>query len=114
MAISLRIPSKSQLETASSVLIGARKRSAGALSVESAENELFSVKNPLNSPVSRQKRVRKAFQHPYFAVYQDETSSPDSYSSDSYREFSPVYSAPKIGSVRPNIIVELPFQPKIH
>ena len=114
MVISLSIPFESQSEIASSVLISSRKRSASTLSVESAEIELFLIKSPLNSSVSRQKRLRKVFQHVQFTVYKDETSSPDSYSSNSYRGISPAHSASKLGSVQSHISVILPFQSGIH
>ena len=114
MTISLRTSSKSASEIAPSASIGSYKRSASALSVDSAKNELFPIKKAWNSSVSHQKRVRKPVQHVHFVVYEDETSSPDSYSSDSYRGSSPVYSAPQIGSVQSHISVELPFQSGIH
>ncbi|KAF7505354.1 hypothetical protein GJ744_000975 [Endocarpon pusillum] len=91
-----------------------RKRSASALSVDSAKNEPISTENPSNLSISRPKRLRKAPQHHQFWVYQDETSSLDSYSSDSYEESSPVNSARQLGPVDPNIVVEIPFRSEIH
>ena len=94
--------------------IGLHKRSECALSTKSAENKRFPCENPSNSRISRRKRIRKTSQHSHFSIYRDETSSPSSYSSDSYRGSSPVHSALETERVRPKIVVEIPFRPEIH
>ena len=105
MVISSRISSKFTSDTTFNASIDSWKRSASAISVENVKNELFSIENPLNSLVSRQKRIRKASQ---------QTSSPDSYSFDSYRGPSLVYSASQTGRVRSRIVIKIPFRLEIH
>ena len=47
-------------------------------------------------------------------IYQDETSFPDSYSSNDYEEFSPVDSGAQMEPTRPQVVVEISFRPEIH
>ena len=101
-------------ESSVSTSIVLHKRTVSKLSVESAENKLNSVENPSNLNELRSKRVRKVSQNAQFAIYQDETCSPDSYSSDGYEESSPVDSDLQMNPTRPEIVVELPFQSGIH
>ncbi|KAF7503077.1 hypothetical protein GJ744_004359 [Endocarpon pusillum] len=114
MSTSSRFAAQSASDMAINGLFSSRKRSASVLATQSVENDAISIENSSNSSNSGLKRRRKASQHPQFVIYQDETSSSDSYSSDSYEGPSPVDSAPRIGRVDPNISVEIPFWPEIH
>ncbi|KAF7502059.1 hypothetical protein GJ744_007689 [Endocarpon pusillum] len=114
MSTSSRFAAQSASDMAINGLFSSRKRSASLLATQSVENDAIPIENPSNSFNPRPKRLRKASQHPQFVIYQDETSSSDSYSSDSYEGPSPVDSAPRTGRVDPNISVEIPFWPGIH
>ncbi|KAF7508390.1 hypothetical protein GJ744_009381 [Endocarpon pusillum] len=114
MSASSRFAAQSVSDMATNGLFSSRKRSASVLAAQSVENDAISMENSLNSSNPHSKRLRKASQHPQFAIYEDETSSSDSYSSVSYEGPSPVDSAPQIGRVDPNISVEIPFWPGIH
>ena len=114
MSVSPRISAQPVPESSASASIALHKRTISKVSVESAEKKLNSVEDPSNSNVLRPKRTRKASQNVQFAIYQDKTSSPDSYSSDGYEGFSPVDSGPQMDPTRPKVVVEIPFRPEIH
>ena len=71
------------------------KYTISKLFIESTENKLNSAENPSNSNELRSKCVRKVSQNVQFAIYQDETCS-------------------QMNPIRPEIVVELPFQSGIH
>ena len=114
MSVSSRISAHSAPESSASASIALHKRTISKLSVESAENKPIFVENPSNSYVLRPKRVRKASQNAQFSMNQDETSSLDSDSSDGYEKSSPVDSDAQTESIRPKVVVEIPFRSEIH
>ena len=114
MSISPRISAQSAPESSASASIALHKRTISKLFVESADNKPNSIENAPNSYVLRSKRARKASQNAQFAVYQDETSSPDSYSSDGYEGSSPVDSGAQTEPPQHKVVVEIPFRPEIH
>ena len=114
MSISPQISAQSAAEMNSNVSIALHKRTISKLSVESAENKPNFVENPLNSRILRPKRVWKASQNAQFLTDQNEISSLDSYSSDSYEGCSPVESGPQTEPRQSKIVVEIPFRPEIH
>ena len=72
--------------------IGLRKRSISVLLIENDKIETISLLNLSNSRVLHLKRTQKASQNAQFSIFQDNISSLNSYSSDNYRESSPVHS----------------------
>ena len=114
MSVSSRISAQSAPESSASASIALHERTISKLSVESAENKPISIENLSNSNFLRSKRARKASQNVQFVIYQDETSSLDSYSSDGYEGFSPVDSGAQTESIRSKVVVEIPFRPEIH
>ena len=114
MSVSPRISVQSASESSANASIVLYKRTINKLSVKSDESKPISIKNLSNSIFLRSKRVRKAVQNVQFAIYQDETSFLDSYSSNGYNESSPIDSDPQTDSTRPKIVVEIPFRLEIH
>ena len=114
MSISPRISAQSASDIVINVSITLHKRTINKLSVKSAENKPISVKNPLNSRILRSKRVQKASQNAQFLSDQDEISFLNSYSSEGYKGSSSVDSNSEIESIRPKIVVEIPFRSEIH
>ena len=113
MSVSSRISAQFAPESSASTSIALHKRTISKLSVESVENQSNFIKNPLNTLNSRSKRVRKASQNAQFSIYKDETSSLDSYSSDSYEGSSPVDSDAQTGPIQSHISVEIPISTEI-
>ena len=114
MSVSLRISAQSASDANTNASIALHKRTISKLSVESVENQPNSITGPSNSRVLQPKRTRKVSQNVQFAIYQDEISSPDSYSSDGYEGSSPVDSGPQTEPTRSKVVVEIPFQSEIH
>ena len=114
MSISPRISVQSVSESSVSASIALHKRTINKLSIESVENKPISVENLSNSNFFRSKRTRKVSQNVQFVIYQDETSSLDSYSSNGYNRSSSVDSDVQTESIRSKVVVEILFRSEIH
>ena len=107
--ISPQISAQSTSEMKNNASIALQKCTISKLSVESAENKPNSVENPLNSRILRPKRVQKASQNIQFLADQDETSSLDIYSSESYEKLSLVDFGPPTEPIQSKIVIEILF-----
>ncbi len=67
--------------------------------------------NPL---IQRVKRPRKASQLAQFSVYEDQTSTADSYDSDAIFNLSQNEFGPHLQKIQSHISIEIPFQPEFH